>query len=159
MVSQYVSHREAYYSPTAERLGISNTPTEEQEALVRWVAVEFFDPLRIKIGKPLYISSFFRTPALNQAVGGAPASDHQAFGDTAALDIDNDGKNTISNAEVFFVVYNEMSYYKLIWEFGTVHGPAWVHVAYSTDPAKNEKKYTYRAKRLKNKIVYEKWQR
>lgn len=153
MVSRFLSYQEAYYSPTAARLGIDNTPTQAQEAVVSHLAHNLFDPLRIKVGGPVYVSSCFRSRELNEAVRGAAMSDHQVLGDVAAIDIDQDGKSQISNATIFRTA-REMRYYKLIWEFGTDKNPAWVHLAYSTDETKNSKKYTYRAKPVGGRTVY-----
>lgn len=156
MVSRFVTYPEAYDSPTAKKLGIKNTPTEEQELLVRYIAVNYFDPLRNAVGGPLYISSFYRSDKLNKAVGGSIYSDHLAKSGKAAIDIDQDGKAkaTMSNAELFFFIRSRKNFHKLIWEFGTKQSPAWVHVAYAVDPAQNFNK-VYRATRVNNKTVYE----
>jgi zinc D-Ala-D-Ala carboxypeptidase len=158
MLSQFVSKKEAYYSPLATKLGIKNTPTARQEQMVIRFCRDFFDPLRIKLGSPIYFNSFFRSPPLNEAVGGASASDHMILGDVVAADLDNDGKaGTISNADLFHFIRNESpaGYYKIIWEFGSSTAPAWVHVGWSTDPAKNRMQRAYRAIRVNNRTVYE----
>ncbi len=156
MLSKYVSHQEAYYSPKAKALGIQNVPTEQQAIVVKYVAQKYFDPLREQVGSPLYISSYFRNGQLNAAVGGSKYSDHLANNNIAALDIDQDGKPKakITNRQLFFFIRNNVTFYKLIWEFGTKDNPAWVHVSFSLDPTKN-KKMIYRAVRFKNKTVYE----
>ena len=155
-VSKYVSHAEAYNSPTAKALGIKNVPTARQEATVRFVAQHFLDPLREKAG-PLFIASFFRNEQLNAAVKGAKTSDHLANNGIAGADIDQDGHPSIKtdNVALFFLIKTRGGFYKLIWEFGTNDRPAWVHVSYSETPMLNTGKKVFKATRFKNKTVYE----
>lgn len=157
-VSRYVSHKEAYGSPTAASRGIRNVPTVEQEKTVRYVAQNHIDPLREKAGGPLFIASFFRNVELNAAVKGSKYSDHLANNGISGVDIDQDGREqvTISNVELFNLIRKSIRFYKLIWEFGTSDRPAWVHVSFSVNPMKNMSQNVYRAIRLRNKTVYEK---
>jgi hypothetical protein len=156
-VSRYVSHQEAYDSPLAKARGIPNVPTEQQENAVRYVAQYHFDPLREKVGGPLFITSFFRGAQLNAAVKGSKYSDHLANNGIAGIDIDQDGRNgvNITNRELFFLIKREVKFYKLIWEFGDAYRPAWVHVSFSDRPILNVGSKVYRAIRFKNKTVYE----
>ncbi len=156
MISQFVSKKEAYYSPLAIRKGIVNKPTPRQEYLIQRFCLDYFDPLRLKLGYPIYFNSFYRCPALNEAVGGAKSSDHMVLEDVVAADLDNDGKSgTLTNAELFHYIRNNTDFYKIIWEFGSSTAPAWVHIGWSTDPAKNRVKRAYRAIRVNNKTIYE----
>lgn len=72
---------EAIHSQTAKRLGIENKPNPEQIAAMLTIAEMIFEPLRVFVGGPIKITSFFRSPALNKAIGGAtkngkPTSQH-----------------------------------------------------------------------------------
>lgn len=156
-VSRYVSHKEAYESPTAKALGIKNVPTVQQETTVRYVAQHHFDPLRELVGGPLFLASFFRNEQLNAAVKGSKYSDHLANNGISGADIDQDGHTaaTIDNVALFLLIKSKVRFYKLIWEFGTKDRPAWVHVSFSMEPMKNTGTKIYRAVRLKNKTVYE----
>lgn len=155
-VSKYVSAKEAY----GTNRDIPNVPTKEQEEAIKYVCVNYFDKLRELVGSPLYISSMFRSPALNKAVGGAKYSDHQVLKDreghySVAIDIDQDGRGKVGNRALFFVAMHKTSYFKLIYELGDpVKGPAWVHLSYSTDPKKNNLKRVYRAVKRGSKIIY-----
>lgn len=156
-VSRYVTHKEAYDSPLAKARGIPNAPTALQENAVRYVARNHFDPLRDKVGGPLFITSFFRSAQLNAAVKGSKYSDHLANNGIAGIDIDQDGRNgvNITNRELFYLIKNEVKFYKLIWEFGDSSRPAWVHVSFSDRPLLNVGTKVYRAIRTRNKTVYE----
>ena len=63
-------------SATARRLGIDNTPSPEAVAALTQLVDNVLDPLREAWGAPLYVTSGYRCPALNRAVGGVPHSRH-----------------------------------------------------------------------------------
>lgn len=63
-------------SDVAKRRGIDNTPTfETVDHLAELVSV-FLNPLRIALGKPIVVTSGYRSPSLNRAVGGSATSLH-----------------------------------------------------------------------------------
>lgn len=62
-------------SVTAKRQGIDNTPSFEVVDNLNRLA-DYLDSIREKYGKPIFISSGYRCPLLNQAVGGASNSQH-----------------------------------------------------------------------------------
>jgi hypothetical protein len=73
---KYFSLSEFLNSATAKRLGIDNTPTFEVVDNLNKLA-DYLDIIREKLGKPILISSGFRCPVLNKAVGGVSNSQHQ----------------------------------------------------------------------------------
>ena len=73
---KYFSLSEFLNSATAKRLGIDNTPTFEVVDNLNKLA-DYLDVIREKVGKPILISSGFRCPVLNKAVGGVYNSQHQ----------------------------------------------------------------------------------
>lgn len=73
---KYFSLSEFLNSATAKRLGIDNTPTFEVVDNLNKLA-DYLDVIREKVGKPILISSGFRSPVLNKAVGGVSNSQHQ----------------------------------------------------------------------------------
>ncbi len=49
-----------------------------------------------------------------------------------AADIDNDNNpQGPTNAEIFNYILEYLEFDQLIWEYGTVENPAWVHVSYN----------------------------
>lgn len=62
-------------SATAKRLGIVNAPTEEHLANLRLTALGM-EMVRLRLGLPIKVTSGYRCPALNKAVGGTPTSAH-----------------------------------------------------------------------------------
>ena len=128
---------EVIISETAKRRGISNMPTEEHIENFKVLAEKIFQPVREHFKKPIYISSGYRSAALNKAIGGAhkvvngqyiPSSQH-CTGE--AIDIDMDG-TAITNAQVFKYIKDNLEFDQLIWEFGTDSNPDWVHVSYES---------------------------
>ena len=75
-------------SEKAKALGIVNVPDFEDIEKLLYLCEHVLDPLRLAWGKPLKITSCFRTPALNTAIGGAKNSQHMCDGPWAAVDID-----------------------------------------------------------------------
>ena len=126
MISKHISYKEGVNSTTATRRGIDNTPDDEQLTNMELVADEIFEPLRIYVGGPIKINSFFRSPELNTAIGGSSKSQHCKG---QAIDID-DTFGRMSNAEMYHWIKDNLDFDQMIWEFGDDDNPAWVHVSY-----------------------------
>ena len=62
-------------SQTAAREGIDNTPDERTTATLKYTAT-IMEDIRSLFGRPIVISSGYRSPALNKRVKGAKNSDH-----------------------------------------------------------------------------------
>ena len=86
MISKHVSYKEGVYSITATRLGIDNTPGDDQIHFMEIIAEKVFEPLREWVGGPIKINSFYRCPELNKAIGGSATSQHCKG---QAMDIDD----------------------------------------------------------------------
>ena len=129
MISNHISYKEATYSRTATRLNIDNKPNEEQLKNMKLIAEEVFEPLRMWVGGPIKINSFFRSPKLNTAIGGSSKSQH-CHGQAIDLD-DTFGRAT--NAEMFNFIREHLNFDQMIWGFGDDDNPDWVHVSYVND--------------------------
>ena len=128
-LSKNFSLAEMTKSVTAKRLGIDNTPNEQQIEFMRELCEAVLQPLRDALG-PIVITSGLRVPALNKAVGGSGTSQHCAL-NGAAADIDIcTGKCEGKNTEVFNYIKDNLVFDQLIWEFGSNECPDWVHVSY-----------------------------
>jgi len=126
VISQHVSYKEGVYSRTALRRGIKNNPNAEQMKNMVAIAEEVFEPLRMWVGGPIKINSFFRSPELNKAIGGSGKSQH-CHGQAIDLD-DTFGRAT--NAEMYKFIKENLHFDQMIWEFGDDDNPDWVHVSY-----------------------------
>jgi hypothetical protein len=134
-ISKHISYKEGVYSRTALRRGIKNNPNAEQMENMVAIAEEVFEPLRMWVGGPIKINSFFRSPELNKAIGGSGKSQH-CHGQAIDLD-DTFGKAT--NAEMYEFIKQNLDFDQMIWEFGDDKNPDWVHVSY-VSPDQNRKR-------------------
>lgn len=127
-LSKNLALAEVMRSETAKRKGISNMPTPEHIENFKLLAEKVFQPIREHFGVPIYISSGYRSKALNTAIGGSLTSQHCSG---EAIDIDMDG-TSVTNAQIFNYIKDNLSFDQLIWEFGTDSNPNWVHVSYES---------------------------
>lgn len=142
-ISRHISYTEAVNSVTAKRLGILNIPTEEQLQKMRLVAKMVFEPLRIHLSVPIYISSMFRSNGLNIAIGGASSSQHMAD-NGAAMDLDADRYEGTTNEEIFKYIKDNLEFDQLIAE-GVEDGHVeWVHCSYSKGSNRKQVLIMYR---------------
>jgi zinc D-Ala-D-Ala carboxypeptidase len=125
-ISEHISYKESVYSTTAKRLGIDNTPDAYALQNMELLAEKVFEPLREYVNGPIAINSFYRSPELNQAIGGSSKSQHC---EGRAIDID-DTYGYMSNKEMYEYIKNNLDFDQIIWEFGTDDNPDWVHVSY-----------------------------
>lgn len=143
-ISKNVTFAEATNSQTAKRLGIDNTPSEAIIETMKLTAEKVFQPLREKLG-PIRISSFYRSPDLNRAIGGSKTSQH-CKGEA----IDCSGIN-VTNKELFNTACDLEEFDQLIWEFGTLDEPDWIHISYSKT---HNRKQILRASKIGKRTVY-----
>ena len=125
-ISKHITYAEAIHSNTAKRRRIDNTPNPTQVDTMKLTAEKIFEPLREWVGGPIKVNSFFRSVALNEAIGGAASSQHCKG---QAIDID-DVYGVKSNAEMYNWIKENLDFDQMIWEFGTDTQPNWVHISY-----------------------------
>lgn len=129
MISKHISEKEATKSVTALRLGIDNTPDGDTLNNMKIVAEKVFEPLREYVGGAIKINSFYRSSALNEAIGGSTRSQHCKG---QAMDID-DIYGHKTNKEMFIWIKDNLDFDQMIWEFGNEDNPDWVHVSYVSE--------------------------
>ena len=132
-ISKHISFDEATKSITAIRRGIFNKPGKVELANMKLVAEKCFEPLREWYGKPIKINSFYRSKALNTAVGGSSTSDH-----VKGMAIDLDTGNNAENLKLFNWLKDNVEYTQLIFEYGDKSGPDWVHISYDKNNLKKQ---------------------
>ena len=129
MISKHISEKEATKSVTALRLGLDNTPDGDTLNNMKIVAEKVFEPLREYVGGAIKINSFYRSSALNEAIGGSTRSQHCKG---QAMDID-DIYGHKTNKEMFNWIKDNLDFDQMIWEFGNEDNPDWVHVSYVSE--------------------------
>ncbi len=122
---KYFTMNELTASATAKRKGIDNTPDATVKANLTALVANILDPLREAWGKPIVVSSGYRCPRLNRAVGGAAKSQH-ATGQAA--DIHTLSDTPAENKRLYDLIKSlKLPFDQLINEYNY----NWVHVSYS----------------------------
>lgn len=135
-LSQHFTLAELTRSATAQRLGLDNTPPPELlPRLVR--TAEMLERIRATVGVPVIVTSGYRCPELNKAVGSRSTSDHTQG---HAADIVAPGFGTPAEvARLLAPLVSVLGIGQLILE--QVGGKSWVHVS------------TYEPERAINRII------
>lgn len=128
-ISKHISYKEATKSNTAIKNGIDNNPDSLELKNMRYIAEEIFEPMRKHFGKPIIISSFFRSEKLNIIIGGSSTSQHCSG---EAMDLDGDNTD-VDNKDIFDYIKDNIIFDQLIWEYGNNDKPNWVHVSRKTE--------------------------
>ena len=113
---------EITHSNTAKRLGIDNEPTEAHLQNMQYLVENLLQPLRDSIG-PIRISSGYRNPSLNRAIGGSVSSQH-CKGE--ALDIQFWQMGKMMNELIYeWILDSGLEFDQMINEFDF----AWIHIS------------------------------
>ena len=128
-LSKNFTYEELCHSGVAERKGLRNRPkTKEEERVVienlRALCIEVLQPLRDYLGKPVVISSGYRSEEVNRMVGGVKGSQHLK-GEAADIHVEN----TEHLLKIMHYIMDETDFDQLIWERDKA-GTQWVHVSY-----------------------------
>ena len=119
-LSEHFTLSELTMSERAARDGLDNTPSSTSiENLKRLAAA--LEAIRVKLGRPIVVTSGYRAPLVNKAVGGAADSAH-VLG--LAADINCPGMTP--KALALFIKSSGVKYDQLILEYDT-----WVHFGLS----------------------------
>ena len=156
-ISANLTLKEVSKSLTATRRGIDNEPQGEHLTNLIKLANNVFQPIREHFGKPIFVSSGYRSKDLNKAIGGAHkiikgeyvATSQHCKGE--ALDLDNDGRGYPSNADIFWYIHDHLDFDQLIFEFGSIENPSWVHVSYKSE---GNRKQVLRASKSNGRTIY-----
>jgi len=109
-------------SNTAKRLGLDNGPNKDHLRNIQRLVSNLIQPMRDALG-PIRISSGYRNPNVNRAIGGSTKSQH-CKGEALDLQFWNDGK--ISNKEIYkWVLDSKIEFDQMINEFDF----AWIHIS------------------------------
>ena len=128
-LSGHFSLSELTKSQTAERKGISNKPTLEHIESLTELCVQILEPTRRNFGKPMVITSGYRSEELCEAIGSKSTSQH-AKGEAADFEMFG-----IDNKELAKYIKNNLVFDQLILEFYNPDDPSsgWVHCSYSKE--------------------------
>ncbi|MEO8171428.1 MAG: D-Ala-D-Ala carboxypeptidase family metallohydrolase [Sediminibacterium sp.] len=123
-LSPHFTLHELLASQTATRKGIKEQFDPPQDIIdnLKYLSDHLLEKLRVLNGnKPLHLSSCYRCPALNKAVGGVPTSQHVKG---QAADVDFGSKRL--NSEFFNKIKaSDLDFDQLLNEFDF----SWVHIS------------------------------
>lgn len=141
---KYFSIKELTKSATAARKGIKNDPSIEECKSLTALIDRVLDPLREAYGKPIIVTSGYRCPKLNAAVGGSASSQHVKG---EAADIRSVADTPEENKKLFdLIVKLGLPFDQLINEYNY----DWVHVSFSP----RHRRQKMKAVRINGKTKY-----
>lgn len=120
-LTRHFTLKEMTRSSVAVRQGIPNDPDADVIQNLRLLCVHILEPLRQRLGMPVFINSGYRSEALNLLVGGSGGSQHLT-GEAADIEVDR----LTPSAVCQIIVDAGLPFDQLIEEFGE-----WTHVSYS----------------------------
>ena len=113
---------EITHSNTAKRLGIENGPNKEHLQSLQRTVSNLLQPIRDALG-PIRISSGYRNPSLNRAIGGSVSSQH-CKGE--ALDLQFWEVGQMNNKVIYdWIIKSDIEFDQMINEFDF----AWIHIS------------------------------
>lgn len=125
-LTQHFTLEEMCHSQTAVRLNLSNFPDPEAASNLLNTAAGL-EKIRKLVGKPIFVSSGYRSPKVNKAVGGARNSQHMT-GQAADITCHSYGSpRQLMQA----IVSSDIDYDQCILEFDS-----WCHISFSNKPRK-----------------------
>jgi hypothetical protein len=152
-ICKYLTIGEVIRSESAKRNGISNMPTAEHLENMKALGTNVFDKVREHIGKPIGLSSGYRSEALNNAIKGSSKTSQHCKGE--AFDIDADIHGGTTNKEIFDFIRLNLDFDQMIWEFGNDAQPDWVHVSYKRSGG--NRKSILKAIKVNGQVQYVAW--
>ena len=128
-LSGHFSLAELTKSQTAVRKGIDNKPTLDHIENLTELCTHILEPTRRNFGKPIVITSGYRSEALCEAIGSKTTSQH-AKGEAADFEMFG-----VDNKELAKYIKNNLVFDQLILEFYNPDDPSsgWVHCSYSKE--------------------------
>ena len=119
-LSPHFALSEFLRSQVASRLGIDMTPDQDVVDSLRELCINVLEPLRSELARPIVISSGYRPPRLNKAIGGASHSQHMV-GEAADLIVPGMTVRAVWD----YVRKSDLPFDQVIEEFD-----GWTHVSY-----------------------------
>lgn len=127
-LSRNFTLEELTVSQEAARRGLDNTPGPDEIENLKRLAV-LLEEVRLLLGHPILVSSAYRSPKVNSAVGGSKNSAHMAG---LAADFTCPGYGSVYEVAAR-IRDSGIAYDQLIHEYG-----AWVHIGLSENTQRQQ---------------------
>ena len=131
---QHFTIQELSASATAERLTIDNTPPRAAQRMLTILVEQLLDPIRRRYGAPIIVTSGYRCPALNTAVGGV-ANSHHIVGCAADVTTGNIEQNKVLYA---LIIEMQTTYAIRFTQLIAEEGYRWLHISYVPGMLRNQ---------------------
>jgi hypothetical protein len=146
-LGKHFTIEEFEHSDTAIRRGIDNHMSDAIRINANWLCAYVLDPIREYYGKPLLISSGYRSWWLNKLIGSVNGSQHTK-GEAADFTIKDISVDTIFSDMRQGNIKFPMGYDQVIQEFGR-----WIHISFRAGNNRNDRLIATREKST-NRITY-----
>ena len=137
ILTNHFTLEEFSFSSTAKSRGINNTVPLQFIPSLRNLCEVVLEPLRERVKEPVIISSGYRCPALNRAVGGSNTSQHMKG---EACDIYMEDKEKLRK---WFAILMDGDFDQLIFERNRRTGHCWIHVSCKVNAEENRHQVIY----------------
>ena len=137
ILTKHFTLEEFTRSSAAKSRGINNTVPLQFIPSLRNLCEKVLEPLREQVKEPVIISSGYRCPALNKAVGGKNTSQHMKG---EACDIYMEAKEKLRK---WFAILMDGDFDQLIFERNRRTGHCWIHVSCKPDTSLNRHQVIY----------------
>ena len=137
ILTKHFTLEEFSHSSTAKARGIDNTVPKQLVPALRNLCERVLEPLRERVKEPVIISSGYRCPALNKAVGGTNTSQHMKG---EACDIYMEDKTKLRK---WFAILMDGDFDQLIFERNRRTDRCWIHVSCKPDTSLNRHQVIY----------------
>ena len=146
-LSKNFSRAEIEHSNTAKRLGISNEMSDKHLENMQRVIDNLIQPMRDAIG-PIRISSGYRSPQLNKAIGGSSRSQHSK---AQALDLQYWSGGKMNNKFIYdWILDSNLEFDQMINEFDF----SWIHISLKKNNNRSEVLEAYKDDKGRTKYKF-----
>lgn len=134
-MSKFFSLKELIASTEAYKRKIDNTPGEEEKEHLEEL-MEFLDGIRSAWGSAIIVTSGYRCPELNEAIGGVKKSAHQTGYAVDCVPANNKKKEFFEFCKEYL---KSRDFDELLFEKNN-SGSIWIHIALKSIDGKQRRK-------------------
>tara|TARA_R100000781_G_C4049948_1_gene117196 strand:+ start:286 stop:783 length:498 start_codon:yes stop_codon:yes gene_type:complete len=156
-ISKNFTLQELTRSNVGTRLGLKNDPTTDGIHKLTVMVNSLIQPIRDRLG-PIRVTSAYRSPEINTAIGGSSNSQHCRY---EACDLQYVYKNRMDNIKIYETLKDlDLDFDQCILEFGDGDElrdplfPAWIHLSYKLADNRREVLVAYKDETNKTKYRF-----
>lgn len=144
-ITENFTFEELIHSAYAEKYHLSNLPKQDEIKKLNQLATEILQPIRNEFNNPIKVTSGYRSPQVNKAVGGSITSQHVKG---EAADITSSDNKKLMTLITCLIKDEKIEVGQVINEFDY----SWIHISLPTKTHHNE---VLRAFNTKKGVSYE----